>query len=442
MENTTGTVSERTMPKAAALPVVGSLPWLLVKPLRFLEETLARRGSVFELDLGVTRVVFVADVAAAEHVLLGNARNFDKAGAFWDGIRDVLGQGLGASEGALWRRQRKLIQPIFQRSFLERYRGTIAETIEDALGSLQSNGSIDVAPWCDRLTETLVMRILFGSQLDGARIDELRANMAAMADAVLQGLVIRKLPRWLPMPGRDRLERARRMFSERATALITERRLHPARGDDLLGVLVDATDELGSMSNQQLVDEAMTFYVAGYETTGATLAWILWLLASHPPVRDELQAELDRGSDDVPLLGACIQESLRLYPVAPFIIRYTLADDEIGGLRVSAGTPIVVSPWLIQRKPDLWPRPHEFDPRRFMDPALVAGRPRLAWIPFGAGQRICIGKALSTMELEESLRRILRRFTPAVAEDRPPPKPRLSTTMRSSTGIYLRMQPR
>jgi cytochrome P450 len=388
MENTTGTVSERTMPKAAALPVVGSLPWLLVKPLRFLEETLARRGSVFELDLGVTRVVFVADVAAAEHVLLGNARNFDKAGAFWDGIRDVLGQGLGASEGALWRRQRKLIQPIFQRSFLERYRGTIAETIEDALGSLQSNGSIDVAPWCDRL------------------------------------------------------ERARRMFSERATALITERRLHPARGDDLLGVLVDATDELGSMSNQQLVDEAMTFYVAGYETTGATLAWILWLLASHPPVRDELQAELDRGSDDVPLLGACIQESLRLYPVAPFIIRYTLADDEIGGLRVSAGTPIVVSPWLIQRKPDLWPRPHEFDPRRFMDPALVAGRPRLAWIPFGAGQRICIGKALSTMELEESLRRILRRFTPAVAEDRPPPKPRLSTTMRSSTGIYLRMQPR
>lgn len=232
------------------------------------------------------------------------------------------------------------------------------------------------------------------------------------------------------------------MFYERALALIVERRRHPGRYDDFLGVMVEATDEIGSMSNQQLVDEAMTFYVAGYETTAHTLAWALWLVASHPRIRDELQAELDGGSDDGPLLRACIQEGLRLYPAAPFVVRYPVADDEIDGLRVSAGMPVVVSPWLIQRNPELWPRPHEFDPRRFMDPELVARRPRLAWIPFGAGQRVCIGKALAMLELEETLRRVLRRFTPTVAEDHPPPKPKLSTTMRSSTGIFLRMQPR
>ena len=127
----TRTVSDRRKPKAASLPLVGSLPWMLHRPVQFLEESMARHGGVFELDLGVTRVVIVADLAAVEHVLLGNARNYDKGGPFWDAIRDVLGQGLGTSEGALWRRQRKLMQPTFQPSFLERFRRTIAETVEE-----------------------------------------------------------------------------------------------------------------------------------------------------------------------------------------------------------------------------------------------------------------------------------------------------------------------
>jgi cytochrome P450 len=442
MENATGTVSHRPMPRAAGLPFVGSLPRLLVKPLQFLDESLVRQRSIFEVDLGVTRVVVVADVAAAEHVLLENAGNFGKLGRFWEGIRQVLGLGVGSSEGELWRRQRKLMQPNFQPSFLERYRGTIAETIEGELGGLRSNGPIDVTRWCDRLLELLVVRILFGSDLDASRVDELRTTMAGVSDSVIQGLVTRQLPRWLPIPGRGRLDQARRMFNERVTALIAERRRHPDEGDDVLRLLVGATDELGAMSDEQLLDEAITFYIAGYETTGTALAWTLWLLASHPRIRDELQAELDSGSDEAPLLRACMQEGLRLYPPAMFVVRHTVADDEIGGYYVSAGTTVLVSPWLIHRNPELWPRPHEFDPRRFMDPELVAERPRLAWIPFGAGQRLCIGKALALLELEEALRRVLKRFTPTLAEDRPPPRPRLSTVLRSSTGIFLRMQPR
>jgi cytochrome P450 len=442
MVNATGAVNDRPMPRATGLPFVGSLPWLAVKPLQFLEESLARHGSVFELDLGVTRAVVVADVAAVEHVLLENARNFGKVGEFWEGIRQVLGHGLGSSEGELWRRQRKLTQPNFQRSFLEIYRGTIAETIEGELGGLRAHGPIDVGRWCDRLLENLVVRILFGSDLDESRVDELRTTMAGVSDSVIHGLVTRRLPRWLPMPGRDRLGRARRMFDERVTALIAERRRHRGGGVDLLGLLLGAADEHGTMSDEQMLDEAITFYIAGYETTGTALAWTLWLLARHPRIRDELHAELDGGSDETPLLRACMEEGLRLYPPAMFVIRHAVADDEIGGHPVSAGTAVLVSPWLVHRNPGIWPRPAEFEPRRFMDPALVAERPRLAWIPFGAGQRICIGKSLALLELEEALRRILKRFTPMVAEDRPPPRPRLSTTLRSSTGIFLCMQPR
>lgn len=442
MDHLAEAMGARPIPKVRGLPLVGSLPRLLFKPLQLIEASLLRQGTVFSLDLGVTRVVAVASVAGAEHVLLKNAHNFGKVGDFWDGMRQLLGQGLGSSEGELWKRHRKLMQPSFQPSFLERYRSTVAETIEGELEGLRSSGPIDVSQWCDHLLEALVVRILLGSELVESHIDEIRTHLAAVSDALLQGLVTRKLPRWLPVPGRGRVDRARRVFGAAVTPLIAERRRRGDIGDDLLGVLVGATDELGSMSDQQLLDEAITFYVAGYETTGTALAWTLWLLARHPRLRDELLAELDRGSDDVPLLRACIQEGLRLYPPAMFILRHAIADDEIAGYHVPAGTTVIVSPWLIHRNPELWPRPNEFDPGRFLDPKLVSERPRLAWMPFGAGQRTCVGKALALMELEEGLRRILRRFCPVEAEGRPLPQPRLSTVLRSSTGIYLRMQPR
>lgn len=437
-----GAGSGRPIPKVAGLPLVGSLPRLLVRQLQFLEEAMAREGSIYELDLGVARAVVVADVRAAERVLLDNAANFAKVGVFWEGMRELLGQGLGSSEGELWRRQRKMIQPKFQRNFLEGYRGTIADTIEGELEGLRSSGSIDVRLWCDRLLELLVVRILFGSDLDASRVEEFRTTLAGVSDSMIQGLVTRQLPRWLPMPGRGRLDQARRMFNARVTALIAERRRHPGEGNDLLRLLLGATDELGAMSDAHLIDEAITFYIAGYETTGTALAWTLWLLASHPRIRDQVHAELDGGSDEAPLLQACLQEGLRLYPPAMFVVRNTVVDDELAGHHVSAGTTVIVSPWLIHRNPELWPRPNEFDPTRFMDPALVAARPRLAWVPFSAGQRICIGKALAMLELEEAVRRVMRRFTPTLAEDHPPPRPKLSTVLRSSTGIYLRMQPR
>lgn len=438
----TGAVSPRSMPRAAGLPFVGSLPRLFVKPLQFLEDSLLSRGDVFTLELGVTRVVAVASTVGAEHVLLKNAHNFGKVGDFWDGMRQLLGHGLGSSEGELWKRQRKLTQPSFQPSFLERYRSAVAETIEGQLDGLRADGPIDVSKWCDHLLEALVVRILLGSELAESHIDEIRTHLAAVSDALLEGLVTRRLPRWLPVPGRDRVDRARRVFGEAVTPLIAERRRRGEIGDDLLGVLVGATDELGSMSDQQLLDEAITFYVAGYETTGTSLAWALWSLARHPRILDELVAELDRGARDVPLLRACIHEGLRLYPPAMFILRHAIADDEICGYRVPAGTTVTVSPWLVHRNPELWPRPHEFDPWRFLDPKRVSERPKLAWIPFGAGQRTCVGKALAMMELEEGLARILARFRPVVDEGCPPPQPRLSTVLRSSTGIHVRMQPR
>lgn len=438
----------RELPRASGLPLVGSLPMLLWGQFRFLEESFARHGKLFELDLGLTRVVVVADAHAAEDVLVNRARSFDKGEDFWDGLRDILGAGLATSDGELWRHQRVLMQPKFQRQLIEGYRDVVTETILQELKGLSPGEPREIAHWCDELLAALTVRILFGTDLDRSRMDELRAAMASLFDMVLAGLVIRKLPRWLPRPGARKVEQARRAVDDSVMALIAERRKAPRATNDLLGTLLEATDASGAMSDRQLRDEAVTIYLAGYETTGTALAWMLRLLADEPQTCAQLQAELDAGSEESPLLHACIREGLRLYPPAPLLPRRTLHDQSLGGFKIRAGTTVLIAPWLIHRDPELWPAPNTFDPRRFMGSEAgkrsreARKRPRLAWMPFGAGQRTCIGKALAMLELEQSLRLILQRFTPQMSLDAPAPKPRLSTTLKSSRGIYLVMQPR
>lgn len=450
MENPS--VGIHPMPRVSGLPLVGAVPHVLWKKLGFFEDAMARKGRIFELDLGLANVVIVADVEAAEDVLIRHAENFDKSGEFWDGLRDTLGDALSTNEGEVWRRQRRFMQPKFQRRLIEGYREAIVETVMHELDALPVGRTIEVDQWCDQLFAAVTMRILFGSELDRSLVDETREMMLGLSSALLGGVVTRRLPEWLPIPARRRLAHAQRFMSECARTLIAERRRRPGPSHDLLGMLLEATDEHGVMSDEQLRAEVMNFYLAGFETTGSALAWTVWLLATHPRVRAELQAELDAGEDRdeeqnegsgrVSLLRACIQEGLRLFPPAPFLPRRAVADHVLGGHLVRARTHVMVSPWLIHRDPALWPDPHAFDPGRFMSSEVSSRRPRLAWLPFGAGQRVCIGKGLAMLELEESLRLLLRRFTPVAAPDAEPPVPRLAGTMRATRGIPVVMQPR
>ncbi|MCA9709592.1 MAG: cytochrome P450, partial [Myxococcales bacterium] len=249
----------RSIPRAPRIPLLGSLPGLLRGQLEFLERAFAQQGRIFELDMGLARAVIVADLAAAEDVLVTKARNFDKGGAFWDGLRNALGLGLAMSEGELWRRQRKLMQPAFNRGQVEGYRDTITGTIEEALDRLDPSGPLDIAQWCDRLLAALTVRILFGSTADTSRTDELRRVMAEMFDMVLMGLVTHKVPRWLPMPGRRRFEVARQTLDALVMALIDERRRAPKAGHDFLSVLLQAADAPSLVVGLELCED---FWVA------------------------------------------------------------------------------------------------------------------------------------------------------------------------------------
>jgi cytochrome P450 len=433
------------MPRAPGLPLVGSIPALLRKRFEFFEAARQRCGDIFVLDLGVQELVVVADPHAAEEVFLQRSKNFDKGEAFWDGLREALGNGLALSEGELWRRQRRLMNPEFRRERIAGFRVTIDATVDELLDELErlskGDATIDISVWTTDLLATLTVRLLIGAQLGPETFAKFRDAISVMFDSVLAGLVTRKLPGWLPVPGASRFAEARQIIDETIAGMIAQRRAASEPGHDLLGMLLATTDDEGVMSDQQLRDEVVITYLGASETTAWALAWGLMLLADHPALVAELQAEVDRHEDlmAIPLLDATVREILRLYPSAPFIPRRAVVDEELLGYPIPAGTTVIVMPWLIHRNPKLWPDPTRFDPRRHLD---SSDRPRLAWMPFGAGQRICIGQGLAMLEANLTLGKLLRRFTPVPGRGHRRSEPRLSTTLSSRDGVWIRLQQR
>jgi cytochrome P450 len=204
------------------------------------------------------------------------------------------------------------------------------------------------------------------------------------------------------------------------------------------------------MNDQQVRDEVMTLLLAGHETTSSTLTWIWYLLAEHPEVEQRLHEEVDRvlggqpatvdHLDKLPYTHCVIQETMRLYPAAFFLIRHTIADDEIGGYAVPANSVIFLMTHEVHRHPAIWEEPERFDPDRFT-PERSAGRPRFAYFPFGGGPRICLGKSLAMMEAQLVLATVAQRYSLRVVPGHPV-EPQVLLTPHPRHGLPMTLHPR
>lgn len=216
-------------------------------------------------------------------------------------------------------------------------------------------------------------------------------------------------------------------------------------------MLLHARDEGGSqMTDQQLRDEVMTLFLAGHETTALALTWAWHLLAQHPAAEQRLLAELAAvlggrapAVADLPRLryaDAVVTEAMRLYPPAWVIGRQAAADCEIGGYPVPAGTVVLISPWVMHRHPDYFPEPERFDPDRWTG-GLAEQLPAHAYLPFGGGPRLCIGKAFARMEAVLVLATVAQRYrmTP-VPGQRVAPDP--VVTLRPRHGLKMMLSAR
>jgi cytochrome P450 len=385
-------------------------------PIGFLTEA-ASRDDVVHVRLPRTPL-FVLNRPDLVRMVLVDRHHAVRKGPTMDAARRMLGEGLLTSHGEAHRRRRRLVQPIFHHQRIDGYGAAMVELAERVSDRWREGQTIDLHAEMARLTLAIVGRTIFGVDVEderAARITGALADVLAQYDRAFSPWL--PITERLPLPANRRFDRAREVFDDAVYDMIRRRRAAGVEGDDLLSLLLHAREDGSGMTDEQVRDEAITIFLAGHETTANALTWTWLLLSEHPEARVSLLAELDEvlggrppAATDVPSLAytrAVLHEAIRRYPPAWAIGRRATADLEADGHRIAAGSVIVVSPWLLHHDPRWWDEPWGFRPERWLadDPA----RPRDAYVPFGAGPRMCIGEGFAWLEATLVLSTIARR---------------------------------
>jgi cytochrome P450 len=382
------------------------------------------------------------------HVLHDNHANYQKGVGLAQAKR-WLGEGLVTSEGDVWSRQRRLMQPAFQRQRLAPFSSVVTDATARMLdhwrGSADRGESINVASQMMRLTLGVIARMMFST--DVTNPDQVGAAFTtALAEAMERMTALVALPDWLPVPGKLRFKRALGTLDSVVSKIIREHRDGSRTDHNLISMLMAEREETQrGFDDQELRDQVLTMLLAGHETTASSLAWTLYLLDRHPEAGARVRAEVDRvlagrtpAYDDIPRLvwtRMVYEEALRLYPPVWLIPRRALSTDEVGGYHIPTGSDVLISPYVIHRRPDYWVEPEAFDPERF-SAAESAGRLRFSYLPFGAGPRACIGSSLAIMEALLILAMITQQYRLRLVPGHPVvPEPLL--TLRFRHGLAM-----
>jgi cytochrome P450 len=445
-------VPPRIAPGPQGNLLLGNIPRVSHDQLGFLLECARTYGDFVQLRFGRRRIIVLNHPRDVEDVLVTRQRSFAK-GYFYRILGQLLGNGLLTSEGDFWLRQRRLAQPAFHRERIDAYAAVMVQFTQELLGQWRSGEERDVHADLMRLTLRVVGKTLFDTDIEADAREVGQWLPLALHELNLQMTGPEfLLPALIPTPSRWRLRRAVRSLDPLVYHVIAQRRAgqDEDRGD-LLSALLSAQDEDGSrMTDTQLRDEAMTIVLAGHETTALALSWAVMLLSQNPAALDQLVAEVDaelQGRrptlEDIPCLvfaGAVLQEAMRLYPPIFGIGRETIAEVELDGHVLPAGTSVYLVPWVIQRDPRFFEVPEAFVPTRWLD-GLARRLPRFAYFPFGGGPRLCIGQQFALMEAVIVLTSIVQcwRLDLMPGQDL---RPETALTLRPRHGLRMRLEAR
>ncbi|MYZ46741.1 cytochrome P450 [Propylenella binzhouense] len=416
--------------------------------------------AAFDQAIGSERLfgrqtVSVFDPDLIRTVLVDEADAFRKGEVVLRTLGPALGNGILTSDGADWRRQRRTAAPIFRH---ERILGFVpamiaaAERTAARWRAFPDGTVVDVADAMMRTTFDVVVETM----LSGAGDIDVSGFSRAITDYLdpigwQAAFSLLGAPRWMPHPGSRRAAAARRYLRAELGRVIAERRRSPVPRDDLIELLLAACDgDTGRrMGDEELADNLLTFVTAGHETTALALTWSLYLLGGSPAtearVRQEIHAEMPPGAavtpaavERLPFTRQVILEAMRLYPPAPLIVRKAVRPVRIGPVAVEEGARVQVPVYVVHRHRALWAAPDRFDPGRFA-PEAAKARHRYAYLPFGAGPRICIGMGFALLEATAILAVLLRtaRLEPLPGHA---PYPVLKITLRPRGGLPMRVR--
>lgn len=443
----------RIAPPPRPLPALKLLTAAVRNPLEIWPEAVYREPYYLRRFAGLD-VVFLCDPDLIRKALVDEADAFVKGDAMRRTLEPALGRGLLTAEGDHWRWQRRAASPTFRNERILGFAPQMAAAAGRAAERLHAtNGrEIDVASEMTRTTyDIIASTMLGGGASDPARVERaIRDYLDPLGWVV--AMSIARAPQWLPYPGRGRGVRATRYLRREIAEVVATRRASGETRNDLLSLLLEARDpETGAaMDDGDLVDNILTFINAGHETTALALTWALYLLDRHPEAAERIRAEADAvvgdgAVDAVHVAGLTytrqvLSEAMRLYPPASVLIREAARDFDFGPVSLPAGAQVYVPIYAVHRHALLWHDPDVFDPDRF-SPEAAKARHRYAYLPFGAGPRICIGMSFALIEAVIILATLVQRFDFRL---RPgfTPKLKLRVTLRPSPGMPMTVTPR
>jgi cytochrome P450 len=431
--------------------LTGNLSDFRADRLAFFTHCAKNYGDIVPIRLRRFPILLLNRPDLIEDVLVTQSRNFIKHVRLRM-YKPLLGNGLVTAEGDHWRRHRKLSAPAFQASRIEAHSQVMVASTERMLDSWQSDQVRDVHADTSTLAMEIICHTLFGA--------ESCPNPKVVGQAIVDAVesLARKwsrlipLPQWMPTPANTMFRQARRSIDDIVAEIVNHKRAGTNRdGTDLLSALLSAQDEDGSAyTDDQLLDEVRTLFLAGHETTALALTYSLHLLSTDPKTQETLHSELDRVLDGKPpsygdlerlsYTRKVVTESMRLYPPAYFLGREAIADCKVGGIAVPKGMNLFMSQWVMHRDERYFRDPLKFDPDRWTE-GFEKSLPRFVYFPFGAGPRYCIGQTFATTETILVLATICQRFTFGVDSTfRLELSPGL--TLRPRSGLRLTVQER
>ena len=430
--------------------------------LGFWRDAHERHGDMVYVKFGHVDYYALRHPEQIREVLVEKAHAFVRWERHVEVLAQLHGQSLLITEGAQWRRQRRMLQPAFSPKRFDAYAGQVGAAVAEALDAMPGDGAtaLDFEHAMNMLAADAILRSMFGARADASEGDTGRVERAVrtLVDIGYREMFLPfALPDWLPYPGRGAKRDAMRLLDTLIRSHIAARRAAPDGQDDLLGMLLAAVDggsegegeEAGGamLDDEGVRDQLMTTFLAGHETTAAALTWAGWALAAYPEMAGRAAEEVDRvlggrtpGYADLaelPYIGMVVKEVLRLYSPSPGLLaRRALEDVRIGGYLLPKGSVVSIMTVIPHHDARWFPQPERFDPLRF-DPAAGCDIPRGAYLPFGAGPRVCIGSSFALVEITLALAMLLQRFTLQPAPGQGAPKARMGVSQRPEGGLRL-----
>ncbi|MEX2200463.1 MAG: cytochrome P450 [Dongiaceae bacterium] len=436
-------------------PIVGVLPQLRRDPLAFFAELGRIPGLAVEMQLGFRRALFPTSPAFIKHVMQDNARNYRKSD-YVALLKPMLGDGIFLAEGDAWLAQRRTSAKGFQGFEYPRLVAGMNDAASDMVRRWDEEARrgrpVDLAEEMMRVTLDIILRALFSVTLDDRYETVYNALTHLLRDAERRVWAVVNIPFGVPTPRNRKVAAAQRVLDDFVESVVAQRRREGTQRGDLLDIFIAAYGERPSdgPAPNLLIDEVRSFILAGHETTANALSWVWWIGDKHRDamrgMRDEIDAVMPSGEASIAALrrleyvGQVFQETMRLYPPVWTMSRAAIGDDEFDGMKIAAGTNMILCPYAVHRNPALWPDPDTFRPERFAG-RDERGSDRYAYFPFGGGPRRCLGEQFALWEARVILGQLLRRFDVEIEPGQEVlPEPMI--TLRPSGPIMARIRAR